>query len=96
MSHVEPIYSSLGADRELQHREERDGYLACYLKTAQAHVSGFGRKGVAMRRDGTQFPIDLAVSEVSIQGSGTDEPNRYTVSDDDQVYHRVSEGALDA
>ena len=49
-------------------REEHDGYLAHYLATGEARIIGIGREVEGQRRDGSTFPLDLAVSELHYGG----------------------------
>src|SRR5256885_4701565 len=50
------------------YREEHEGHLARYLQTGEQKSIGMGREGRAQRRDGTTFPIALAVSEMHLDG----------------------------
>jgi PAS domain S-box-containing protein len=50
------------------YREAHDSYIARYLQTREPHIIGIGREVRAQRRDGTTFPIALAVSEVHLDG----------------------------
>jgi PAS domain S-box-containing protein len=46
------------------HRSRHAAYVASFLKTRDPKVIGMGRELTAVRKDGTEFPIELAVSEV--------------------------------
>ena len=50
------------------HRSHHDSHLDSYLQTGIGTVVGNIREMVAVRKDGTIFPIDLAVSEFMLQG----------------------------
>jgi two-component system sensor kinase FixL len=48
------------------YREQHDTYLARYFATGQKRVIGRGRTVTGMRRDGTTFPMELAVGEMVV------------------------------
>jgi PAS domain S-box-containing protein len=50
------------------YREEHDGYLHRYLTTGEERIIGIGREVEGRRRDGTVFPLQLSVGEMSISG----------------------------
>jgi two-component system sensor kinase FixL len=50
-------------------REAHSRYIGRYLQTGTPHVIGVGRVAVGARKDGTTFPIAIAIGEMNSNGS---------------------------
>lgn len=49
------------------YREEHDSYIRRYLDTGERRIIGIGRIVVGRRKDGTTFPMELAIGELRLQ-----------------------------
>jgi two-component system sensor kinase FixL len=50
------------------YRERHDGYIDQYLRTGERRIIGIGRIVVGQRKDGSTFPMELAVGEAMVNG----------------------------
>ncbi len=49
------------------YREDHDSYLNRYMRTGERRIIGIGRVVVGQRRDGSTFPMELAVGEMHVR-----------------------------
>lgn len=50
------------------YRERHDSYMQHYMRTGVRRVIGIGRVVVGQRKDGSTFPMELAIGEVIVSG----------------------------
>ena len=50
------------------HARRHDDYVRAYLNSGKAKIIGSSRELTARRRDGSEFPIELAVNELKLEG----------------------------
>ena len=67
-------------------RPDHDGYVARYLETGDARIIGIGREVEGLRKNGTVFPMNLGISEITVGGH-----KRFTGVVRDLTGHRRAE-----
>jgi PAS domain S-box-containing protein len=67
-SHDELLGQSVKILMPPPYRDEHDGYIQRYLATLQARIIGIGREALGRRKDGSTFPVELAVSDIDQHG----------------------------
>ncbi|VAX27268.1 Phytochrome, two-component sensor histidine kinase [hydrothermal vent metagenome] len=72
------------------YRSEHDQYIKNYLESGIKKVIGIRREAVGLRKDGTTFPIDLAVSEMYV-----DETRMFTGIFRDITHRKETEEKLE-
>ncbi len=65
---VEVIGSKINLLMPNPYRDEHDGYMKNYRETRKAKIIGIGREVEGLRRDGSIFPMELAVAEMEVGG----------------------------
>jgi PAS domain S-box-containing protein len=65
-SKAEMLGQSINMLMPAHHAQQHDNYIARYMKTGEAQIIGIGREVMAQRKDGSQFPIRLSISEVKM------------------------------
>lgn len=48
------------------HRKQHDNYIGNYHRTGERKIIGIGREVKGLRKDGSQFPFNLSISEVHL------------------------------
>ena len=64
----ELIGSNVSVFMPSPHREQHGHYVSRYLESGEARIIGIGREVRGVRKDGSVFPLDLAVSRIDHLG----------------------------
>lgn len=68
------------------HAEKHDAFIRRYLETGKKNIIGIGREVMARKKNGSTFPVELAVGEVTSRGE-----KLFTGFIRDLTAHRISE-----
>ena len=71
------------------HAEKHNGFLAQYRSTGKKNIIGIGREVTACKKNGTLFPVELSVGEVTRRGE-----RLFTGFLRDLTTHRISENRI--
>lgn len=66
---VEAVGRNVSLLMPAPYRQEHDSYLGRYLATGERRIIGIGRVVAGQRKDGSIFPMELAVGEVRLPGT---------------------------
>ena len=75
------------------YREEHDTYLSRYLATGRAKIIGIGRDVQGRRKDGSTFPLQLSVGQMTINGERKFTGILHDLTDRVQMEARLTEQA---
>ena len=73
------------------HQTNHDQYIENYKKTGDAKIIGIGRQVSGLKKDGSQFPFQLAVSEVKTKNSRYFTGIIHDLTDIEQAYSQLKE-----
>lgn len=67
-THEEAVGQNVTILMSEPHRSQHNNYIKNYLTTGKARIIGIGREVQGRRKDGSLFPLDLAVGEMRLDG----------------------------
>ncbi|MEO8670704.1 MAG: PAS domain S-box protein [Tahibacter sp.] len=88
----QPIEVLLPADRRTAHRVYRDDYIA----NPRERPMGAGRELAGVRRDGSQFPAEIALSPIALDGESLFAASIRDVSETLRARHALTRASYDA
>jgi two-component system, LuxR family, sensor kinase FixL len=73
------------------HRERHDSYIARYFATGERRIIGVGRVVSGRRKDGSEFPLELAIGELHWDGRQMFTGFLRDLTERQQTQHRLQE-----